>query len=504
MNRLASRIREAFFSEQDQRLLPHPFATIQWPMNQLPHRTTRRSLFTSAVIAVIAGVLPACFQEAKTQHPADVLLITIDTLRADALGAYGATDTLTPNIDHLAEKGVVYEAATTPMPLTQPAHASILSGLYPDQHGVLTNHQVLPDTVVTLAEMLRDAGYQTGGFTGVRFLNRKAGLAQGFDAFNGPVKKRAPRAKEVIDRAIAWLRGADPEAPLLLWVHAYDPHQPYNPPRNHRRNVDPNMEERFPDIRWKVLNRVAQENNADVPADVYRLALDYYRSEVEYTDFWVGRLLNNFDRMRPSRRSLVVLTSDHGECFENGFYFEHADCLNEEALKVPLIVRYPARAGAGARVGRRVSNLDIAPTVLQELSMPLPENLAGFPLQRHLGKDRDRFVLIRPPEPRHPDRAPSRLSIIRTVAGNPVSPRTDPRTRGVVDLMWKYLRTTDSERLFRLPDERTNRTATDSEARHRMSRALEGETLRYPAGDIAPENRDPETLEALEALGYVE
>ena len=466
--------------------------------------TAARSLLKGAVVALIAAAPAACSQQSKVERPPDVLLVTIDTLRADALGAYGATDTLTPNIDHLAEKGVVYEAATTPMPLTQPAHASILTGLYPDQHGVLTNHQVLPDTVVTLAEMLRGVGYQTAGFTGVRFLNRQAGLAQGFDTFNGPVKKRAPRAKEVIDRATAWLRCADPEAPILLWVHVYDPHQPYNPPRNHRRDLDPKMEERFPDIRWKVLNRVAQENDSDVPADVYRLALDYYRFEVEYTDYWVGRLLKNFNRMRASRRSLVVLTSDHGECFENGFYFEHADCLNEEALQVPLIVRYPGWTGAGVRVGRRVSNLDIAPTVLHQLSMPLPEDFAGLPLQRDLAQDRERFVLIRPPKPRHPDRAPFRLSIIRTVAGNPVSPRTDPLTRGVVDRRWKFLRTPDAERLFRLPDERTNRIAIDTRARDRMSRALEAEMLRYPAGDIAAEIRDPETLEALEALGYLQ
>jgi arylsulfatase A-like enzyme len=274
------------------------------------------------------------------------LLITVDTLRADALGSYGAPDTLTPNIDRLAEEGVVYEAATTPMPLTRPAHGSILTGLYPDQLGVLTNHQIMPDEVVTLAEMLRDAGYQTAGFTGVRFLNQKSGLSQGFDEFEAPTRKRTPRAKEVIDRAISWLGRADPEVPLLLWVHVYDPHQPYNPPRNYRRGIDPELEQQIPVVRWKALNRVAREHDLDIPAEVYDLALDYYRFEVEYTDFWVGRLLHSFDRTRASRRSLVIFTSDHGECFENGFYFEHADCLNEGALQVPLIVRYPEGVGA--------------------------------------------------------------------------------------------------------------------------------------------------------------
>ena len=136
-----------------------------------------RSFCCRGFIAVAILVNVHCGSDREPQRP-DILLITIDTLRADSLEPYGATDTLTPNIEALADQGVVYEAATTPMPLTRPAHASILTGLYPDQHGVLTNHQVLPEDDVTLAEILSDAGYQTAGFTGIRFLNRRSGLAQ--------------------------------------------------------------------------------------------------------------------------------------------------------------------------------------------------------------------------------------------------------------------------------------------------------------------------------------
>jgi arylsulfatase A-like enzyme len=200
----------------------------------------------------------------------------------------------------------------------------------------------------------------------------------------------------------------------------------------------------------------------------------------------------------------VILASDHGECFENGFYFEHADCLNEGALQVPLVVRYPERVGSGTRVTRRVSNLDITPTVLYELSMQLPENVAGYPLQFDLSQERNRLVLVRPPEVRNTNRTPHRLRIIRTVVGEPVLPATDPRTRGIVDLRWKFLRTPDSEKLYRLPDERLNRAATEPATRQRMRSALAAEMLRYPAGDAALEDRDPETLEALEALGYVQ
>jgi len=455
-------------------------------------------------IAVAILLCIHCGSESVPQRP-DIMLITIDTLRADSLEPYGATDTLTPNITHLASDSVVYEAATTPMPLTRPAHASILTGLYPDQHGVLTNHQILPEEVLTLAETLRDIGYQTAGFTGIRFLNRRSGLAQGFDAFGAPKnKKEKPRAKKVVERAIEWLGDADSERPILLWVHVYDPHQPYDPPQEFRRGIDPGLEQRIPAIRWSALNRVARTNNGDVPEDVFELALDYYRGEVEYTDFWIGRLLEKFNLRRESRGSMVVVTADHGECFENGNHFEHADCLYEGALRVPLIVRYPNGVGAGQRVDRRVSNLDITPTVLQQLSLPLPENLAGLPLQDDFSEDGSRVVLVRAPEIRNPDRIPPRLRIIRSVVGEPVAAATDPQTRGIVDRLWKYLWTPDSEQLFRLPDERLNRATEDADLRARLIEAFEAEMLRYPLGGVAPEDRDPETLEALEALGYVQ
>jgi arylsulfatase A-like enzyme len=463
-----------------------------------------RSFCFRSFIAVAILVNVHCGSDRVPQRP-DILLITIDTLRADSLEPYGATDTLTPNIAALADQGVVYEAATTPMPLTRPAHASILTGLYPDQHGVLTNHQILPEDRVTLAEILLDAGYQTAGFTGIRFLNQRSGLAQGFIEFAAPKDKtEGPRAKNVVERAIEWLGVADPNIPILLWVHVYDPHQPYDPPTKFRRGIDPELERKIPVIRWQALNRAAKSNNGDVPTEVFELALDYYRGEVEFTDFWIGRLLERFDQLRGRRESMVVMTADHGECFENGNHFEHADCLYEGALRVPLIVRYPDGVGAGLRVGRRVSNLDITPTVLHELSLAPPEGVAGLPLQEDFSEEDRPFVLVRVPEIRNPDRVPARLRIIRSVAGEPVASATDPRTRGVVDQLWKYLWTPDSEQLFRLPDERLNRATEEADLRARLIEALETEMLRYPAGGAAPEDQDPETLEALEALGYVQ
>jgi hypothetical protein len=271
-----------------------------------------------------------------------------------------------------------------------------------------------------------------------------------------------------------------------------------------RRGIGSERQENMPRVNFKALNRVARKNNGDIPEDVLQLTLDYYRGEVEYTDFWVGRLLQAFDRTRATRRSLVVFTADHGECFEKGIFFEHADCLWEGALRVPLIVRYPDGAGAGLRVERRVSSLDVMATVLHELSLQSPADTAGIPLQVDLARGESSAVMVRLPERKKPDRVPFRLRVIRSVAGEPVAPETDPHTRGVVDLEWKYLRSPNSELLLRLPDEDSDRLAAEDAVRQRMRKLLEQIRSKHPPKNRAPEDFDQETLEALEALGYVE
>jgi arylsulfatase A-like enzyme len=466
-------------------------------------RNMKRSVAVGLLVTALS-VSVACSRPPNARRPPDILLITVDTLRADALSPYGSIDTRTPNMERIAQDGVVYEAATTPITVTHPAHSSILTGLYPDQHGVLHNGQVLPDDVVTLAEILKGFGYQTGGFVGVRFLGRKSGLGQGFDLLDAPVDRVQRRAKPIVDRAVNWLGGADSQAPVLMWVHLFDPHQSYNPPPAFRRGVDPELEDRVSEIRWKTLNTVARDNAGDVPAEVLEYALELYRGEVEYTDQQLGRLLQSFDALRARSQSMVVLTADHGECFENGIHFDHQDCLYEGTVRVPLIVRFPGGAGAGVRVEHRVSNLDIVPSILSELGAQMPEILVGRPLQETIAGSGGRFVLVRPPKTRHPDRVIPRLRVIRSVAGKPVAGLTDPRTRGLVSQAWKYLQAPGSEQLFRLPDEVRSLSATDEETRRRLRNTLEMEQGRFPVRAPAAEADDEETLEMLEALGYIQ
>jgi len=201
---------------------------------------------------------------------------------------------------------------------------------------------------------------------------------------------------------------------------------------------------------------------------------------------------------------MVVLTADHGECFENGIFFTHQDCLWEGTIRVPLIVRYPRGVGAGIRVEHRVSNLDVTPTVLSELALREQQPMPGRRLQEVMDSPRDRYILIRPPTVRYPDKVIPRRRVIQSVAQEQVAERTDPRTRGLVGRWWKYLGAPGSEQLFRLPDEIRNRAMTDPETRKSLLRALEAEQSLYPAGAPAPESEDAATLEMLEALGYVQ
>jgi len=467
-------------------------------------RSMSRMVPVGAIVVVLAAALIACHRPASKPKPVDILIVTIDTLRADALEPYGAIDTLTPNIARFAEEGVVYESATTPITVTRPAHSSIFTGLYPDQHGVLHNGYVLPDDVLTLAEILKGQGYQTGGFVGVRLLGRASGLGQGFDELDAPVEQVQRRANKVVDPAIEWLTAADPEAPVLMWVHLYDPHLSYNPPPAFRRGVDPELSRSLRYIKWDTLKKVVAENDGNVPAEVLEHARLLYRGEVEYADRHVGRLLRSFDRLRDRSRSMVVLTADHGECFENGIFFTHQDCLWEGTIHVPLIVRYPGGIGAGIRVEHRVSNLDITPTVLSEIGLPAQQPMPGRRLQEVMDSPGDRHILIRPPKVRYPDKVIPRRRVIQSVAGEPVAERTDPRTRGLVSRWWKFLNAPGSVQLFRLPDEIRNRADTDPDTRMKLLEALEAEQNRYPAGKPAPESEDAATLEMLEALGYVQ
>jgi len=274
------------------------------------------------VLCLLLG-LPGCnwLRAGRTNGPS-VLLVTIDTLRADHVGAYGAKDVATPTLDALAARGVVFEEAMAAVPLTLPSHASILTGQYPPTHGVRHNAVfVLDDAIETLAERFQAEGFATGAVIASAVLDPEFGLTQGFDHYDADIPQdRATSAgfferpaAAVTDAALRWL-GAE-SGRFFLWVHYYDVHAAYRPP------------EPF----------------------ATRFAALPYDGEAAYVDQEIGRLLGELDRSGRLASTLVAVTSDHGEGLDEHGEGSHSYFIYDSVLHVPLIL-----AGPGVPAGRRV------------------------------------------------------------------------------------------------------------------------------------------------------
>lgn len=293
----------------------------------------------------------------KSASP-NVLLITIDTTRADHLGCYGHEGIQTPNMDGLAEEGVLFEEAFAVQPVTLPAHCSILTGKYPFRHGVRDNNiYELSSQNETLAEILAAKGYVTTAFVASYVLHHKFGLSQGFhfynDRFVKPKQKgRLPvdrRASEVSFLASEWLKEMDNELAthsFFLWLHYYDPHADYSAP--HPYNT-------------------AYGNP--------------YDGEIAYLDDWLGFLFDELKKRGQWDDTMVVLVGDHGEGFGEHGENTHGLFIYRATTHVPLIMKFPRGKNAGQRVAARVSQVDIVPTILAELHLKGADVIDGRPLQ---------------------------------------------------------------------------------------------------------------------------
>jgi len=275
--------------------------------------------------------------------PIGVVIITLDTTRADRLSVYGFAHAAMPHLDRLAREGVVFDQAISVAPLTLPAHCSLFTGLFPPAHGVRDNgDRPLSSEHTTLAETLRAQGFRTGAFVGSIVLDADRGLAQGFDYYRGVVDTDAPgrapgpprrrRADDVVTDAIRWIDGID-GSPFFLWAHLYDPHRPYDPPEPFRsRYTDP------------------------------------YIAEITFVDSQVGRVLEALDRRNLLERTIVVVTADHGESLGEHGERDHGIFVYESVLRVPLIIRSPNVSPR--RVADVVRLVDVVPTVLDLLGVP--------------------------------------------------------------------------------------------------------------------------------------
>ena len=405
-----------------------------------------RTIALAATMTASAACAPTAPPAAPPEPARSVLLVTIDTLRADRLGCYGDAAARTRRLDALAAEGTLFERAYTPAPITLPAHASLFTGLIPPAHGVRGNGAfALAPGKPTLAEVFRDRGRRTAAFVGGFPLVRRFGLDRGFGHYDDRMAKTPGvhyefaerRAAEVVDSALAWL-AANP-GPAFVWVHLFDPHAPYDPP----------------------------------PAFA---SADPYRGEIAAVDPAVGRLLDAWDA-RPEP-DVVAVTSDHGEAFGEHGEVSHSLFVYDVTLRVPLLLR-----GAGVPRGRRetraASLVDLAATLLALAGAPAA--LPGTSLLA--GGERPLYA-------------------------ETLTPRLDfgwSDLRSIRDGRHKLIRAPRPE-LYDVaadPAESRDLASSDGATVARLSAALDAAL--EAAGDAhARRAVDPETAERLAALGYVQ
>jgi arylsulfatase A-like enzyme len=415
-------------------------------------------------IALVAWIIDRQWS-LSAQPQWDVLLITIDTTRADRLGCYGYAPAQTPAIDQLSRAGVRYARCYTPQPLTLPAHGSLLTSLVPLSHGIQVNGERLSGDVLTLPEILQQHGYATGAVIGAFVLDSEFGLAQGCDFYDDDLSQAqdpgrfdfAERNAELVtNAALAWWN-QDHASAKFLWVHFFDPHAPYEAP-----GFDPTVSHLTP-----------------------------YDAEIAFADRQVQRLLSAVDASE--RETLVILTSDHGEGLGEHGEDTHGLFTYETTLHVPLIVRFPDRRLADSEIASPVSLVDVMPSILHWLGLPPADDVDGVllpladqPAARGSAQPRPVFF--------------ENEFVARMYGWSPL--------RGIIVGRWKYISAPRPElydlskdsrektNLFAVGDARTEQLSAEFDA------VVSGFEQRHAAAGALGE-LDAASLKKLESLGYV-
>ncbi len=410
-------------------------------------------------------------------RPESLLLVTVDTLRADVLGAYGGSVS-TPALDRLAREGVVVEGACTPTPSTGPAHASLFTGLYPWNHGILLNAKALDDPgLPMLAETAQRAGLETAAFVSSFVVSERWGFDRGFDLFSfqpsrawrwqGEARPFYSDADETTRDVLTWLEDRSP-GPFLAWIHYFDPHSPYRPVEGHFR-----PRERI-DLTGKSL-----PPKVESLADLMGL-IRAYRAEVAFTDEQLGRVLEALDAHGLADSTAVIVTADHGEGLGDHGWLGHGRNLHDELVRVPLIVRAPGLP-AGRRLRGPAQLEDLMPTLLSLLGVEAPPGLDGVDLSPWL-----RGELEQSP----------RREVLGRMASYPDRPPTFFRRR------WpeKWIGESGGEGFgYRLDEDPREARPAAQAPPEALAPALARAAEPVPAREL-----DETSRRALEALGYLE
>lgn len=430
-------------------------------------RQVRRVTAVGILLLVGPFRVEPCAQPAPDSP--NVLLITIDTLRADHLGTYGYSLQTDPNLQKLAEEALVYRDVTTSVPLTLPSHVSLLTGLYPIAHGVRDNGSFWRGNGETLPELFQQQGYETAAWVSSFVLSSRFGLARGFDLYDDYVVDTAAtdshylerKAGDTIGRVNEWLDRRRSQRPFFAWVHLFDPHGPYIPPAPYDRQFD-----------------------------------SAYDGEVAYSDWALGQLVSELRKLGLWEKTIVVVTSDHGEGLGDHGENTHGYFVYQSTLQIPLVIKPAGEARMRRDIGRPVHLVDVAPTVLRLSGLQTPGGFQGRVLTELLGRDPGQTQQIQGRE-----RELYAESLYFQLKFGWAPYRVYRRGR------WKLIESPGSE-LYDLSQDpgeeknlaEVNRTLV-SALEEQLDRLVERKSVRGNAvpADVGP---DPETVAKLRSLGY--
>ena len=432
-------------------------------------------------------LLSGCGKRQHAKKP-NIILITLDTTRADRLGCYGYRRQTSPNIDKLAEESVLYTRAIAPSSWTLPSHASLFTGKFTSSHGARYDPEgplLLTDAIsgpeswdayrarglaqneVTLAEVLKETGYTTAAVVGGPWMKRIFGLNKGFDYYNdsqiSTVNGRL--ASQVTTSALNWLERRR-EKKFFLFLNYFDPHGPYSPPEGFALKFLPkgtNFTGREPTL---------EETNA------------LYDAEILYMDHYIGRFLQKLKVENLYNDTLIIVTSDHGELFGEHGKFGHGHYLYQEELHVPLFIKYPAGEVSPKRTDLRAQLTDILPMIYERVGITIPGNIQG----------------TSPSQIKHP--------IIAETYPLPLISK-DGSWQSIFEGDFKFIWNSKNQHmLFNLkddPEENVNIIVQDSKRTERMWAQMEQYLAKLPKPGLAVPAGEPDdqTREALKSLGYV-
>ena len=324
-------------------------------------------VLAALVVAGVAGYLvrgrdPGTSPAGGVQN---IVLISVDTLRADHLGSHGYRRPTSPRIDRLGRGGILFANAIAQSPSTLPSHASIFTSRYASQHRTIKdglNYTELHEGELTLAEILKREGFRTAAFTDGGETARVFNLDQGFDVYDD----EGGGIARINSRVFKWLAG-NTAGKFFLFVHCYDTHAPYTPP--------PPYDRMFPQQSLKVDLQIKNPTRADEEHFLNKTIADY-DAEIAYTDKHVGALLDHLAKLGLTKKTLVIFTSDHGEEFLEHRRLGHSEHIYDESIKVPLIFHNPGLLQT-RRITQQVSSVDISPTVLHILGLSIPGGMMG-------------------------------------------------------------------------------------------------------------------------------